>query len=153
MSSLIANQVKANVCLVSVKLFIVLTTFVALFTLNWYNNNYNNNCLFNTIIRYSAHNLDSLFTRNRNTRLIDYNSLSSAMCCPFIVQQDQSNKRSWTGRFAYSASRELYFERLHSHTCLSVMLIVIGILGLCSMQFAKVFAYVYLMLMLLVANL
>ena len=30
-------------CFASVKLTIVLTTFVPLFTLNWYNNNYNNN--------------------------------------------------------------------------------------------------------------
>ena len=34
MSSLIANQVKTNMCIVSVKLLIVLTTFVPLFTLN-----------------------------------------------------------------------------------------------------------------------
>ena len=31
-----------------------------LFTLNWYNTNYNNNCLFNTTICYSAHNRNSL---------------------------------------------------------------------------------------------
>ena len=36
------------------------------------------------------------------------------MSCPFIVQHDQSNERSWTGRFAYSASRELYRDRLYS---------------------------------------
>ena len=55
-----ANQVKTNMCSVSVKLFMVLTTFVALFTLNWYNTNYNNNCLFNTTIRYSAPNRNSV---------------------------------------------------------------------------------------------
>ena len=50
MSSLIANQVQAKLCFVSVKLFIVLTTFVPLFTLN----RYNNNRLFDTAIRNSA---------------------------------------------------------------------------------------------------
>ena len=43
MSSLIPKQVKTNVCLISVKFFIVLTTFVPLFTFNWYNTNYNTN--------------------------------------------------------------------------------------------------------------
>ena len=55
MSSLIANQVKTNMCSISVKFIIVLITFVPLYTLYWYSNNYNNNCLFNTTIRYSAH--------------------------------------------------------------------------------------------------
>ena len=78
MSSLIPNQVKTNMYSVSVKLFIVHTTFVPLFTLYWYNNNYYNNNLLSslllaaynlfvsptlirysspTTIRYSAHNL------------------------------------------------------------------------------------------------
>ena len=47
---------KTNICFVSVKVFIVLTTFVPLFTINWYNNNYNNNCLSDTRIHYSANN-------------------------------------------------------------------------------------------------
>ena len=40
------KQTKKNVFSFTQKLFIVLTTFATLFTLNWYNNNYNNNCLF-----------------------------------------------------------------------------------------------------------
>ena len=40
MIPLIGNQVKTNMCSG------VLTNFVPLFTLNCYNNNYNNNCLF-----------------------------------------------------------------------------------------------------------
>ena len=55
--SLIANQVKANMILnLNETLFIVLTTFVPLFTVNWYNNNYNNNCLSDITIRCSAYN-------------------------------------------------------------------------------------------------
>ena len=47
------------------------------------------------------------------TRLIDYNWHSFAVSCPFIVQQDQWNERSWTRRFAFSASKELYRHRLY----------------------------------------
>ena len=128
MSSLIANPCKKQICvLVSVKLFIVHTTFVPLFTLNWYNNNYNNNLLSSLLLAHNyslfcsqsfckhftysldLHNRD-LQTRNRNLSQgwLNYNWLSSAMSCLFIDQQDQSNERCWTGRFAYSASRELY---------------------------------------------
>ena len=35
------------------------------------------------------------------------------MCCFIIVQQDQSNERSWDRNFAYSPSRELYRYRLY----------------------------------------
>ena len=55
MCSLIANQVKANMCLVSLKNFIVRNTFMLLFTLKGYNNNYNCNCLFYANIRYSLY--------------------------------------------------------------------------------------------------
>ena len=68
MSSLIANQVKTNMYFILVKLFIILTTFVPLFILN----RYNNNCLFNTAIRYSAHNRNSLFTRNLSQGCLNY---------------------------------------------------------------------------------
>ena len=55
MSSLIANQVKTNMRLISLnKLYIILTTFVPLFT--QYNNNYNNNFLYDTSICYSTYN-------------------------------------------------------------------------------------------------
>ena len=68
MSSLIANQViKQIYVLVSVKLFIVLTTFVPLFTLNWYNTNYNNNCLPATTIRHSAHSRNCLVRSSHAT--------------------------------------------------------------------------------------
>ena len=53
MSSFIANQVKTNMCFISLKLFIVYTTFVSLSTLNWYNTNNNTKYLFNTTIRYT----------------------------------------------------------------------------------------------------
>ena len=88
MSSLIANQVKTNMSSISAKFFIVLTIFVPLFTLNWYTN-YNNNCLFNKTIRYSAHNRNSLLELYTElvTRLLQLqlNSLI-ALSCPFIVQ-------------------------------------------------------------------
>ena len=114
MSSFIANQVKTNMCSISVKFFIVLTTFVPLFTLNWYNTTYNNNLLnslllaaynlfistvlirysSHTTIRYYAHNLFvsvnlysldfyNLQTRNRNSRLIDYNWTADRFILPF----------------------------------------------------------------------
>ena len=54
-SSLISNLVNTSFFLVAVKLFSVLTTLVPLFTLNCYNNNYNNNCLSDTTVRYSNH--------------------------------------------------------------------------------------------------
>ena len=73
MSSLIAYQVKTNMCSISVKFFIVHTIFVPLYTLNGHNNDCNKNlhsshlidttliititCLSDTIIRCSAHNL------------------------------------------------------------------------------------------------
>ena len=59
MSSLIAIKVKTNMRLVSTKLSLFSPlSYVPLFKLNWYNNNYNynNNCLFDTTIRYSDHN-------------------------------------------------------------------------------------------------
>ena len=59
MSSLIANQVKTNLCFVSIKLFIVLTTFVPLFNLcHVYNNNYNNNYAFVILICFILHTTD-----------------------------------------------------------------------------------------------
>ena len=114
MSSFIANQIKTNMCSVSVKFFIVLSTFVPLFTRNWYNTNNNNNLLSSlllaaynlfvitalirhsshTTIRYSAHNLFvsvnlysldfyNLQTRNRNSRLTDYNCTADSFILPF----------------------------------------------------------------------
>ena len=55
-SSLIANEVNTNMCLISLK-NPLLFHFVPLFTPNEYNNNYNNNCLFDTTVRYFAYNL------------------------------------------------------------------------------------------------
>ena len=114
MSSFIVNQVKTNMCSISVSVFIVLSTFVPLFTLNWYNTNYNNNLLSSlllvaynlfvstTLIRYSSHttipysahnlfvsvnpySLDfyNIQTRNRNSRLTDYNWLTDRYILPF----------------------------------------------------------------------
>ena len=77
MSSLIANQVK-KMCFISVKFFNLFTTFVSLFTLNWYNINYNNNCLFNATIRYSTHNRKSLLELHTQlvTSCFNYNWLT-----------------------------------------------------------------------------
>ena len=83
MSSFIANQVKTNMCSISVKFFIGLTTFVPLFTLNCYNTNYNNNCLFDTTIRYSGHNRNSLFTRNLSQDCFNYNWTADRFILPF----------------------------------------------------------------------
>ena len=113
MSSLIALY------FVSVELLIAHTPFVPLFTLKWYNNNYNNNLLGSLFLAHNyslfcsqpfckhctyssdLHNHD-LQTPNVPQFWLNYYWLSSAMSCPFIVQQDQPNERSWTGRFAYS---------------------------------------------------
>ena len=65
-----------------------------LFTLNWYNTNNNTKYLFNTTIRYSAHNLFvsvnlysldfyNLQTRNRNSRLTEYNCTADRFILPF----------------------------------------------------------------------
>ena len=59
MSSLIANQSKNQICVeVSIKPCIIRTTYVPLLKLiHVCNNNYNYDNLFDTIIRYSVHNL------------------------------------------------------------------------------------------------
>ena len=80
---LIANRVKINMYFVFVKTFIVLTTFVPLFTFNWYYNNYNNNCLFDTTIRSSAY---SLFVSNYLYSLDQYNK---------ELQASTSHKVDW----------------------------------------------------------
>ena len=112
MSSLIASKVKTNMCFVSIKLFIVHTTFVPLFTLNWYNISYNNNLLSSLFL---AHNYSLFCFKHANATqywLITTYFLI-ALPCYFIVQ------RSWNRRFLF-----LY---VYSHTCHSLMLIVVGL--------------------------
>ena len=46
--------------------------------------------------------------------------LSSALSCPFIVQQDQPNERSWNSRFLFSPTREIYWDSLYIRTIIHV---------------------------------
>ena len=98
-SLLIANQIKTNMC------------------------SQLNSLLLSLLLCHCSHLTDTTIIititacprqlhTQRVTRLFGYKWLTSAMSCPFIVQQNQSNERSWTGRFAYSTSRELYCDRL-----------------------------------------
>ena len=53
----------------------------------------------------------------------------SALPCLFIVQQDQSNKRSWSRIFLFSTSGKLYCDRLYMciliHVFSSCLLLVV----------------------------
>ena len=87
MGSFIANQVKTTMCSVSVKLFIVHTTFESLFTRNWYNTNNNTKYLFNTTISYSPHNCNSFCSHATCVKTASITTeLLIALSCPFIVQ-------------------------------------------------------------------
>ena len=56
-----------------------------------------------TAFLYSLHlHIGDLWTHNFTQDWLNYHWLSSALSCPFIVQQDPSNKHSWSWRFAYS---------------------------------------------------
>ena len=82
-----------------------------------------------TIIRYSAHNLVvSINFYSLELNAVSITSLMIAMFSPFIVQHIQSNELSRNGRFAFSAFREVFYDRLYILTCcqacLSLMLIV-----------------------------
>ena len=133
------------------KLFIVHTTFVPLFTLNWYNNDNNKKLLsllllatynlfvntalihyssHSTIRYYSAHNLFvssnlySLDLLQHATETQDWlitTHSSIALSCIFIVQNISSNERSWNGRFLFSPSRQVYCDRLY--TCILIHVI------------------------------
>ena len=49
-----------------------------------------------------------LFTRNFTEGWLNSYYWSSALSCPFIVQHKQCNQRSWSRKFAFSLSQELY---------------------------------------------
>ena len=61
--------------------------------------------------------------RNRNFTQgwLIYNWLSPALSCPFVFQQQQSNKSSWSRRFLFSPSRELYCD--HLYMCIRIHII------------------------------
>ena len=152
MSSLIANKLKTNMCLVPLSLYCIRYLCVPLFptyikiTITacsiFFELNYS---LFCSQRRFSKCN----FTQGR----LNSYCLSSALSCPFIVQHIQSNKRSWIRRFAFSPSRELYRDRLYMCILKLVcsffpMLAVIGLLWSCSM-----YLFVYILFTLLVVYL
>ena len=59
-------------------------------------------------------------TSNFIQHWLNYHWLLSALSCPFIVQQDQSNECFWSRRFLLSLSREFYFERLYMYILIHV---------------------------------
>ena len=110
-----------------------------------------------------------LFTRNASSYKIDWITTDwlPALSCPFIVQHEQSKERFWSRRFSFSPSRELYRDRLYIYLliliypffphacCYWFTWIVFDVFV--SLYFVHVaccvFAYVYLMLILLVVYL
>ena len=95
-----------------------------------------------------------VFTRNFTQDWLNsthYRLLS----CPFIIQQHQSNERYWNRSFAYSASRELYRDHLYMCTLTRVcpLACCYWFTWIVFDAFVNVFAYLYLMLLLLVAYL
>ena len=106
MGSLIANQVKkTNICFVSVKLFLVLITFVPLFTLNWYSMNYNNNC--------PAHNCNCFVHTQLHTRLIKFLLTVARFVLPLYIRTHSVCRTFSMYKFAFLPSRELYRDRLY----------------------------------------
>ena len=63
MSSLIANKVKTNMCLISIKLFMIRTILCAAVS-NLYNNNLFIRYPYHTTIRYSSYTSARLITNN-----------------------------------------------------------------------------------------
>ena len=93
MSSLIADQVKTNVYFVSVKLFIVLSNFVPLFTII---TTITTRLLFlsayNLFVTAEISNHDCSHTQRVYTQdWLNYFCLSSALSCPFIVLHSLTN--------------------------------------------------------------
>ena len=105
MNSLIANQIRTNICFISVKIFIVFTNFVALFTQNWYNNNYNNNCLSDNLSLFCF--VTTSHETCHKTAWITTDYLP-ALSGGFIYTRLQSAERSQCRRFMISLSREFY---------------------------------------------
>ena len=87
-----------------------------------------------TLVLYSAHNCD-VQGRNFTKDSLNYNWLLPALSCLFICLHLQSSQSSQSKRFAFLPSRELYRENsivhVHSHTCLSHMLVVVGLSAQC----------------------
>ena len=132
MSSLIATEVKTNMCFsFNSTVFTIRTTYVPL--MQAYNNNYNYNSLSDTTIRYSAYNLfvsadlyslDSHSLRTRN--LSSHNAVritSQSIDCSVLLQ---SNIFSLTN-VPEMESQPRPFVYVHSHACIALMLIVVGL--------------------------
>ena len=112
-------------CLASIKHFIVRTVSNLY---NIYNNNYNNNCLFDIILclqpfckrqhlfvrsvqwRSSNHHC-FLYTQRVFTHdwLNSYYWLS-ALCCLYKCPRKQCDEHFWSRTFVFSSSRELYLD-------------------------------------------
>ena len=118
MSSSIANQVKTNTCFsFNETLFIIRTTYVPLFKLiHVYNNNYNNDCLSDTPIRY-FHACILFWTKlcehtlNLSPDCLNYNCFIDRFFLPFLVQHIESNERSRDVWFLFSSPREVFCDR------------------------------------------
>ena len=98
-----------------------------------YNNNNNNNCLFDTTIRCSAHNCfvyTQLHTRRAEFLLtvvclvLPYYGLTRSVKRTFLKQK--------VSVLAFSRTLSQPLVYVHSHTCLSLMLVVVGLYR-CSM--------------------
>ena len=97
MSSLIANQVKTNVCFVSI---ISLLFSLYLFTLNWCNNNYSYNNRHNFSLFCLQPQLFCSHSTSHKNDWIFTDSLP-AFSCLFIYARLQSAERSQCRRFAF----------------------------------------------------
>ena len=145
-------------CLVSIKLFIVLTILCATvktcitytviittittintcsFFLSAYNLFASNNTCSLDLFSGDHQTMTVLFTRNASSHKKDWMNfyfLSLALSCRFIVQDNQSNERSGSRRFVFRPSRELYCD----YTVVCVHLVVCA--------FACLFIPLFLML-------
>ena len=134
MSSLIASKVKL------LFLFIVRTIFCATVS-NLCNRNYLLVILLYTSVLLSTKNCSvDIYNSDLQTTTVSFtcnfiqgwlNSYysPSALSCPFIVQHNHSNERSWSRTFMFSPARELYCHLifvcvLRPYFCLCVRIFV-----------------------------
>ena len=103
---------------------------------NLYNNNDNNNCLFDKTIHYSGHNPNCFVHTQLHTRLTEF--LLTAVCfvLPFyspthLVKRMFLKQKVRVHAFSRTLSLPLVY--VHSHSGLSLMLVVVGLFGTCSM--------------------
>ena len=124
-------------CLVLDQLFVVLPIFMPRLILNWNNNNYNNNCFFDTTICYSIHNRNCLVHTQLYAMLTELLLTCCLLCLPL-----QSAESSESRRFEFSPSRELYCDLLY--TCILILVCPSCLLLLVYLKGVRVIVSVYL---------